>query len=407
MVKLLRGQWGIVLGSMFAMIAGAGALLQASIGIFMKSVTAEFGWSRAAFSAGPLVSSIAIIFMQPVIGWLVDRFGVKRTVLPFVALLASGYSALSLLSANISTYYAILFFIGVANCAQTPPIYAKIISMWFDKKRGIALGIAMCGGSLGHILMPLYAHFLIENYGWRIAYIGLGLSNLAFVVPVVLFVLREPNGLATGSANAQQAPVADFSGSTRREALGETRFWMLLIIALLVGSGLYAMLIHTVAMLTDIGWSTGRAVALLSAAGFANVLGRLVSGWILDATSGPAIPALLVLAPAVSAFLLLNGNGAWIPYLAVPLVTFAHGADGDVLAYLATRYFGLLNFGQIYGYVFAAFAVGSGVGPVLMGRTHDSYGNYHLGLLAAGVGFICAYGLCFMLGAYRYGGSSR
>ncbi|HEX7784455.1 MAG TPA: MFS transporter [Sphingobium sp.] len=382
------------------MITGAGALLQATTALFLNPVTRELGWSRGTFSTGPLVSAIAIIVTQPFMGWLMDRYGVRRAVLPFVLLLAVGYAAMSFITANAILYFAILFFIGIANCAQTPPIFAKVVSLWFDGSRGIALGVAMCGGALGFILMPLYANYLIELYGWRRAFIGLGLSNLAFMLPIVLFVLREPAAPSTNPAAAHA--VIDIAGHTLREAMGTVRFWMLVAIALLAGTGLYAIMGHSVVMLTDGGWTTRQAVTLLSAAGLANILGRLASGWLLDATSGPAIPALMLLFPGIAAVLLLIGRVDILPYFAIPLVTFAHGADGDLLAYLSSRYFGLRNYGQIYGFQFGAVALGSGVGPALMGQTHDAFGSYSVGLMAVAVGCVLAFLLCVRLGKYEF-----
>ena len=271
--------------------------------------------------------------------------------------------------------------------------------MWFDANRGLALGIATAGAEFGTVVMPLLAQYLIQHEGWRFAYFVLAaISGVVGCLIVVLFIREPPHHRADGARSAAAAP-----GVTAREAARYSwRFWMLGLIFLLGGVTINGILAHSVALLTDRGWSPLAAASVYSASGAAAVLTRFVGGWCLDRLFAPFVAAFFMLVAAAGTALLWSHSAGAAPILAMLCVGSGLGLEVDAMGFLISRYFGLKSFGAIYGVLFAAFTVGVAIGPAAMGITFDRVHSYDPTLLVYFFLLLLTAALLTALGPYTY-----
>jgi MFS family permease len=394
--SLLQNRWWVVLGAFLGLIVNQGAITFYAFAIFLKPVSEDLGVSRGTLSSAVgLLLGVFAIFV-PVMGNLMDRWGVRTVLLPMIVLVALATAALSLLTASPWILYSLFATQGMFATCQVPIGYAKVITAWFDRERGLALGIAVAGAGLGVALVPQYVAWLIEHHGWRAAYVGLGALILVIAfVPVALFI-REPPA-AQAAAGAPEA-----SGTSMGEAVRQPLFWIINIAFALATIAINGTLAHVVALLTDRGIPAATATGALSIAGLAIIIGRIVSGWCVDRLFAPHVTLAVLCCPIVGIALLVTGAGSVVPFAGTVLCGLGIGAEIDLMAFFVGRYFGLRAFGAIYGLMFATFAVGSGLGSYLMGACFDVAGSYRPMLIAFVAALIAACLMITRLGPYRY-----
>jgi len=190
--KVFYGWW-IVLVAGTGLSVHSAPIMGFTLGVFLKSFSQEFSWSRTQISLAFTLSALGMTLVAPFLGWLVDRVGARRVILPATVLFGVGVLSLYFLSAHLWHFYAVFLFTGVVGSGTTPVPYSKVISQWFDRQRGLALGLAMVGSSAGVFVMPSLAQALITSVGWRYAYVFLGLLALGITLPVVgLFLTETP-----------------------------------------------------------------------------------------------------------------------------------------------------------------------------------------------------------------------
>jgi MFS family permease len=405
--KVFYGWW-IVLVAGIGLAVHAAPIMTFTFGVFLKSFSQEFSWSRTQISLAFTLSALGLTLAAPFLGWLVDRCGARRVILPASLLFGVGVLSLYFLSAHLWHFYAIFLFTGVVGSGTSPVPYTKVISRWFDRQRGLALGLAMVGSSAGVAIMPALAQALITSVGWRSTYVVLGLLTLGITLPVVGLCLTEtpqllglwPDGEASSTARAAQ-PLGPEPGLSSREARHTATFWLLVSAAFLVSASFVGCLIHLVPLLTDRGVSAQSAALATSVGAGGALLARAGTGYLLDRFFAAHLAVYFFCGSALGMLLLWSGVvGAWA-FGAAVLVGLGQGAEFDILPYAISRYFGLRAFGEIYGYTFAAVTLGAAVGPLVMGMSFDATGSYSLALLAfAGASFTAA-GLMLGLGPYH------
>jgi MFS family permease len=391
--------WSLPFGSFMGLIAVNGAISLFSFGVFIKPLEAEFGWDRASISSAIALCAFASALSVPLVGTLMDRFGVRRVMITSIFLFAANVAAIGL-SGSIVTFVLLTALTGVTGVGQGPIGYVKSISSYFDRYRGIAIGIAISGTGVGTAFVPLYTQWLIGHVGWRWAYAGLGLVLIALAWPAVMFFIREPDASPIAHrARARAGVTAALPGATAREAIASRTFWILICTIFFVSTVVNGSIVHVVSLLTDRGWSAEAAAAIMVWVGLASMVGRLVVGYLLDRMFAPYVAIGLFLAALGGLYLLASGKNA---YLGVSGIGLTGGAEIDVIAYMVSRYFGLRRFGQIYGYQFGVFLVGAGLGPMLMGAAQTRLHSYDLPFQAFGVLLVLASLLMLLMGGYTY-----
>ncbi|WP_158566984.1 MFS transporter [Actinomadura craniellae] len=405
---LTTRSWLVVGGSTAALTVSASPLVLQTVGLFMKELGGEFGWSRTEVSGakslgGPVAALGVLLF-----GYLIDRFGLRRVMISAIGPFAGSIALLSLTPDSLLVFYALSILVSLLGAAQQPPAYTKAVASWFDARRGLAIGIAVCGIGLGTSLIPQYTQFLIDHVGWRGAYVGLAVLLLVLALPPWLLVIREPNAqerqqLALAGRVSLTAPgtaaAGEPSGVDRRQALRMRSFWILAVATFVASVSLNGSMTHLIPMLTDLGMTGAAAAAVLIPVGIASLIGRPVAGMLLDRYHGPSVALAQQLLPVV-AFLLI-GTGA-SPILGAVFLGLAIGLEVDLASYLTSRYFGLRSFGQIYGVMFAIFVLGASAGGLLFAACYDNFGSYAAAFWICGGALVVTAALFLLLGPYTY-----
>lgn len=404
--KVFYGWW-IVFFAAIGLFMGYGPIVTFTFGVFFKPLSQEFGWSRGQVSLAFSLSLLVMSLLFPLVGRLVDRFGARRVIVPSVFLFGLGLMSFAFLSPHLWHLYALYLLLGVVGGGTAPIPYSNVLSHWFDKRRGLALGVAMVGLGLGAFIMPFWAQRLIELAGWRGAYVYIGLMVMVVAIPVVAVFLKETPqllGLTPDGELTREAPTgheAQEGGMSAREAWRTDTFWLLISAFFLMSASVHGCLIHLVPLLTDSGVTPQTAALATSLLGGALLLGRVGAGYLLDHFFASMV-ALGFFSGAAGGFILFwSGATGALVFVAAFLVGLGMGAEGDIIAYLVSRYFGLRSFSEIYGYAFAAFTLGGVVGPLLMGIGFDLTGSYRLVLGAFVFASLLAAALMTRLGPYR------
>ncbi len=401
--------WLIVIVSAVGLFLGA-PLVIFSFSVFFKPLVVNFHASRAAVSfAFSLMNTVGALWI-PLSGVLIDRLGAKRVIIWMT--LFYGLTLIAALWVGNSIWQLYLFFsiLGIALSGGPVPVpYGAVISHWFNRHRGLALGLAMLGIGVGTLVVPVAAQRLITLFGWRITYALFGGAVLLVPLPIVAALLRnDPAELGLQPDGDETAPGSLLSpqgnqGITRQELWHSPVFWMLICIFSLAGACVHGAIIHMSAIFTDRGVSAEHAALAASLVGAALIVGRLGSGYLLDHFFAPRVAILFYGATALGLAMLWAG-GSGTPALAASfLIGLGMGAEVETMGYMISRYFGLRAFGTAFGLVFGAFMLAGAAGVLLMGAGYDRFHSYTVPLAAFCAAMLLALLLLSRLGPYRYG----
>ena len=206
-----RGNKGLVAASHLGVGFSVAALgFTYSIGPFVRPLTEEFGWSRQDIFLAQTMMTLVIVLMSPVIGWVADRHGVRRMVIASQALFGLAFIAIGLGTQSLATFYALYLLMAVVGGGTIGIGFARLISQRFEAQRGLALGIANAGTGLCGFLVPIYATWVIGEFGWRGGYVALAALPLLLALPLSLLFLHDgPEPRVDATAATASAPVAE------------------------------------------------------------------------------------------------------------------------------------------------------------------------------------------------------
>lgn len=382
--RIFYGWWN-VLASFIGLALSYAMFTVFVFGTFLTPLEAEFGWQRGPMSLALTIANITVVVASPLLGVLVDRIGVRRVMLVSVVLLGLCVGSMSQLNGNIWYYYAMHLLIPLLGAGTLPLSYSRVMIAWFAKRRGIALGISLSGFGVGATLMPAIAQFIIENWGWREAYLTFAAMVLFISFPLTFFLLREnpeemgllPDGESRGTAVDDSGPVTDADiGLSAGEAIKTRSYWLIFGSFALVGVGITSILAHLVPILIGRGVAPATAALCMSSLGFGLIFGRIFAGFLMDRYFAPYVAAVFLLGLFLGVVILATGTAGPVVFVAAVLVGLATGSEISEIAYIVSRYFGPKAFGQIYGVMFGAFQLGSAVGAIAMGVYYDHAGDY-------------------------------
>ncbi|WP_052409611.1 MFS transporter [Paraburkholderia oxyphila] len=385
--------WLIPVGGTLGLIVGNGPISVFAFGVFMGPLQMAFCWSRASLGFASALCALLSALSLPFVGLLMDKFGVRRIQALAICLFGLNVALIGRTS-TLPWFIALTALTGVTGAAQSPIGYVKSIASYFDRRRGLAIGVAMSGIGLGTALIPQYVQWLIGAFGWRAGYLGLGAAIVVVALPAVALLLREPR------VSHQRGSGSLGPGLGLREAVALRSFWCIAIAVLLVSTAVNGALVHVVPLLVDSGWTPGSAARVLAAAGAAGLAGRLLAGYLMDRVFA-AYVASTFFALAIAGLYLLGSHAN--PVLGMVAIGLAAGAEVDMVGFFVSRYFGLKRFGQMYGVFFSIFTVGAGLGPWLLGVTFTRFHSYDTGFAGCGLALAVASVCILAVGPYSYG----
>jgi MFS family permease len=397
--------WWVVLGSAVGLFWGVPISVY-SFSVFFKPLMQEFHAGRAAVSLAFTLKLIAAALCAAPIGWLTDRYGPRRVILVGTGMFGFILLANRVFTGSIVQFYCFYLLLGLCTGGVGPVPYGSLISHWFDKSRGLALGLTMLGIGLGAVIMPSVAQTLITRFGWRTAYSILGALVLLICWPAVACFVKEkpwdfsslPDRASAKTDGIENGP----QGLIAREAWRSRDFWLMACAFTLVSASVQACVVHMVPMLNDRNLGMRAAASGSSLIGAAVMIGRVGTGYMLDRTFAARLASILFAVSASGIALLLLGDRT-AAFAGAFLVGLGLGAEVDLIPYLASRYFGLRDFGKLYSTLFAGFALAGALGPLIMGADFDRTGSYSGPLIGFLLALLIATVLMTRLGPYRFG----
>jgi MFS family permease len=390
-----RNRWLIVLASALALIVGQGAVTVFAAGVFLKPVAQELGFGRGEISTAIAVSNIMIAIAAPFFGRALDAYGVRRPLLASITLFALATAAMALLTPSFLVLLVLYGIAGLVGVGQNPTAYSKVLASYFDRSRGLAMGLALAGVGLGTALMPTLSNLLIGAFGWRIGYIGLGLVIVAFALVPVALLLPEP-------AQKQADKPAELPGMMFAQAVRTWTYWALALAFFLAATTINGALVHVVPLLTDRGIPVGTAVSTLAGAGLALIVGRVIAGYVMDRVFAPYV-ALVFMAGPIGGLAVLGWNLEFVsPLVGTVLLGLGIGAEIDLMSFLITRYFGIRAFGALHGLMFSIFVLGNAAGASALGWSFQLLKSYTPAFTLFEALLVTTCVLFLTLGAYRY-----
>lgn len=374
-----RAHWPLAL----AALVGYSTIGLQSYGIspFVTSLEHQFGWTRSDVMIGVSVSNAAGILLNIAIGLIVDRFGSRRVALTGLVVMTGSFALLGSATGTTPNWTVLWLIVAVGVVLVQSTVWMRALARHFDHSRGFAFAFALSGTSIMAIFLPKYATGLIQDYGWRMGFVGVAATWAVVTLPIVFLCFREDRGARIAPVAA--AEPAQLPGLTFREGLRTRAFWLLVI-----SFGCFSFFSMTVAtnlvpLLAETGISAMEAAGIASVMGLVGIVVRLSAGFLLDRFPGNVIGAITLLLPVLGAsILLLDAPGTILLGIAVGAFGAAIGAEMDVALYLATRHFGLKAFAALFNAVITFGAMMAAIGPFVGGKLHDLTGNYDAMLIA-------------------------
>ena len=397
-----RSGWSLVLAA--ALGFASGTIHFHSLGVMIVPLEEAMGWSRSEISSGLLINSIVAGIITFFAGTVADRIGARRVAVPGMVLYASGLVAIGLSGPTLLSWYVAWVFLAAFQAMASAVIFALAIVSRFSKHRGLALGVMLSGSGLTIAAVPPIALWLTETWGWQAAYFGLATIVILIPLPFVLAFFRDAHDLARAGSIQSTTTVAKDARAAKagldiRPALAGRHVWRLAISFFMIVIGVATFLVHLQPMLIGSGVSAMNAAFIASVVGPSLIVGRLVTGALLDRLSTPLVAGTIALMPAICCLLMLGFDvSVAVAILIAILLGIATGAEGDVLTYIIAEYVGEKNYGAVYSIIACLIGFGFGFAPYLAGLTYDVFGSYSPLLKANTVAALVAAWILYTLG---------
>ena len=370
-------RWSVLLGCFIGMGVAPPATFLFPLGLFLKSVTAEFGWSRTQFTVILSIAALSNAVAMPVAGYLVDRFGAPRIIAVGTALGCGSFAALS--AVNSYAGFIILAVSGVTlGTLASYPAFMGLTQRWFDKRLGLALAITATGIGVGTAGFSYLINTSIGSNGWRSALTTVGAVAAVIGFANLFFLIRENKGPMPDPERREETVLIGDGGSTLGEALRTGDFWLYSTAFTLVIFALVGCNFHLPALLADRGATLGQLSSIVAIGTIGSLGGRLFTGFMLDRISALSIAAMFLMCQVAGFLMLLDGLRWALP--AGFLLGVVQGAEIDMLGYVIARRFGRLAYARIFGACFAVTLLGATTGPIAMAAIFDRTNSYDRGL---------------------------
>ena len=355
-----------------------------TFGVFLDPMVREFGWTRAGFSGAYTLGMIHLGLISLLTGRLTDQIGPRALLIACSLFLGVGYA----LSSQVETLWHLYLFYGVFTGIGMSGTWAPIMSVvtrWFVKNRSLMSGIIASGGAIGIAFFPPFFSYLIQTSGWRLSLLMLGALTFASIFLGALFLKRDPGEIGVRSYGAGEIQAGGVNiqsqGLSLEEAFRTRSFWLLNLISFCDFLLINVISVHIVPHAIQLNISPIQAATVLSLAAGVSIPGRIFMGGLADRIGNrPGFYVCLTL--SVAAFLLLQfSQTLGMLYFFAILYGLGLWATGAILSPYLADLFGLKSHGSIFAGMVFSGTLGGGLGPVLVGYTFDTTGNYRLGFL--------------------------
>ena len=377
-----------VVATAFAALFSVVGLALYGLPLYYDFMVREFGWSRTMVTSGNAISKLIV---GPLFGfgagWIVDRFGPRRLMMAGILMAGGALVGLGAVSAAWAFYF-FYFFNALGYVCGGPLPCQVLVSRWFDKTRGRAMGIAYLGIGIGGAIVPLLAAWLTAHLGWRGSLQSVGVLIVLIALPLAYFVREDPDGRSAALSEPRIERERKSSGRapTRvalRTVLQSRTFYLLAIgsmcsIAAVGGTNQHLKLFLSL----DRGYTQTDAARIISLVLTISIVGRLLMGWLADRIARKHVMVLIYLLVAAAIPLLLVRTSGFTMYTFAAIFGLGLGGEYLIIPLMAGELFGVRVLGRVMGIVLTADGVAEATAPMLVGYLRDRTGSYDIGFTA-------------------------
>ena len=367
------------IGCWIGFLLGPNVMVASTTSNYLAAVIEE--WSNTeAISAALAAAPLTVAIMVPICGKLMDKFGIRTIILPGIILFGASFFVLGHVM-TVWQFAVMQIILSLGTAMNSSVGFAKVVSSWFDKRRGIVLGTCVAlGAGLGQTTMPKLSQWMIETWGWRGAFQGQALMIFCLSLPLVFFLVR-PKKLgsdATVDEAADHNEAEDTPGLTVKEALRKPAFYKVFFAIMFGSMSLLGTMVFSRPIFAEQGFSVDWATTAASFAFAGVLLGEFTSGLLLDRWTTPRIVLIyfLIALAGVLTIHSLDGQSTTMLLLGTLMLGMGFGGEVGMNAYMISRYCGLKSFGTLYGFTFGASNLGIACGIYICGKVSAIYGSY-------------------------------
>lgn len=343
--------------------------------LYYDFMVKEFDWSREQVTSGNAYSKLII---GPLFGffagWIVDKFGPRRLMMTGIVMAGGAVIGLSMMSGAIWMFYLFYLFNALGYVCGGPLPNQVLLSRWFDKSRGKAMGFAYLGIGIGGALVPLLSHWLTGMLGWRGSLCALGILMIMIALPMAYFVKESPDDQHVKQTK-KTAPLVSIGHIFRNPAFYLLALGSMCSIGAVGGTNQHLKLFLSL----DQGYAQAAAMKIVSVVLTVSIIGRLFMGWLADRIAKKYVMLLIYLLIASAIPLLFFASNPKVMYLFAVIFGLGLGGEYLIIPLMAAELFGVKAFGRLMGIVLTADGVAEAVLPKFIGRLRDQTGSYHTG----------------------------
>ena len=338
---------------------------------FFDFMVNEFGYSRAEVTSGNAVGKLIVAPLFGFLaGWLIDRYGPRKLMIPGIILMGIAFIGLSY-SSVLWMFYMFYVFNALGYVFGGPLPCQVLISRWFDKNRGKAMGIAYLGIGTGGAIVPVFSTHLEQSFGWHIALSTLGIAIIVIALPMVFFIKDKPSKTVTKAENAPAIKM--------KKIFKMPKFYLLAFSSMCSIGAVGGVGQHIKLYLRDLGFAQAEAAHVMSIVLLSSMVGRVLMGWLADIINRKYVMMLIYLIVGIAITTLFLPDFQWKIYLFAIVFGIGLGGDYMIIPLMAADLFGVKALGRIMGIILVADGIAESVFPVLVGYLYNDVSGYTTG----------------------------
>ena len=397
-----RYGWQIIVLAMIGVLTSAAVMPLYGFGAMVVPLEEALGWKRGDLLATVTFSSFGAVFSSQLAGSLNRRFGIKPVTVASLIGLPLAFAVMSQvdrLGGSIVVLYALFFLVTFAGVGTLQVTWTHIVNLWFEKNRGLALAMILSGSGLAGLVLPPIISAVVEIWNWRAGFLAMALFPLLLTLPLTLaWIGRTPetHGQHQGTRTNKRLVGVLFGDAVRT-----WRYWTINTSMVMVASAIIVMVVNTVPLLRDKGFSAIEASQMFGSFGVSLVAGRVLVGYLVDRLWAPGVAFVALFVPAVGCFMLATlDHNPFLMIVAISLVGIGAGAEFDIAAFLIAKYFGMRDYSRLFGLQMAVISGGISLAPTRAAVLYSQFTNYDA-VLAVNTGlFLLGSAMLLFLGRY-------
>ncbi|MBV5315090.1 MAG: MFS transporter [Prolixibacteraceae bacterium] len=362
----------ILITAFMALFAIVGFALY-GLPFFYDFMTKEYGWSRAVVTSGNAVGKLVVAPLFGFLaGWLIDRYGPRSLMMTGAFLTGTALIGLSFAD-SLPMFYLFYVFNALGYVFGGPLPCQVLISRWFDKNRGKAMGIAYLGIGTGGALVPLISAGLEKNLGWHLALISLGILIILIAFPMAFFIKDSKKVQQNKEKVEPMVPI--------KTILRNPNFYLLALGSMCSIGAVGGIMQHMKLYLRDLNFTQSDAAQVMSFVLFSSLAGRVLMGFLADLINRKYVMILIYLIVASAIPLLLLPDFPGRIYIFAVIFGIGLGGDYMIIPLMAADLFGVRALGRTMGIILVADGIAEALFPMLVGGLYDAAKSYTTGFL--------------------------